>query len=118
MTTTVSIKIAGRAYEIACDEGQARTLENLAVEVDQRAQQLLKAVGPVSDTRLLVMVALTLVDDLTEARKKAGPTKQNAAPVASEAVPVIDEMADQALAASLDLLASRISSIAERIGSA
>lgn len=103
MSATVAITVAGRSYEIACDAGQEPTLTALAVEVDKRAQQLLKSVGPVSDARLLVMVALTLVDDLAEAQGKT--------PAATPA----DDQTDAQLAAGLDRLAARIESIADRL---
>jgi cell division protein ZapA len=101
MAATVALTVAGRSYEIACDAGQEATLAELAVEIDRRAQQLLRSVGPVSDARLLVMVALTLMDDLTEARHSAGLPGDSASAV------------DGALAERLDRLTSRIESIAD-----
>ena len=105
MSATVAITIAGRSYEIACDEGQEQTLKALSVEIDKRAQTLLKAIGPTSDTRLLVMVALTLVDDLHEARGQ---------PPVVAAVSAPDE-SDARIAAALDKLAGRIESIADKL---
>jgi cell division protein ZapA len=107
MTATVPITIAGRTYEIACDPGQEEMLSNLSLDVDRRARELLKAVGPVADTKLLVMVALTLADDV-----------KNGAPPAAEpppAEPPIDEDSDARIAAGLDRLTNRIESIAVRL---
>jgi cell division protein ZapA len=104
MTATVQITIAGRSYEIACDAGQEPTLAALSAEIDKRAQQLLKSVGPTSDAKLLVMVALTLVDDLSEAKGGAPmPAKAN------------DSEADAQFAAGIDKLTARIESIADRL---
>jgi cell division protein ZapA len=105
MSATVAITIAGRAYEIACDAGQEETLRALAVEIDGRAQQLLKAVGPVSDAKLLAMVSLTLADDLAEARGKGAAPKK----------PAEDDQTDARMAAGLDRLTARIEAIADRI---
>jgi cell division protein ZapA len=105
MSASVAITIAGRDYEFSCDEGQEATLTALAGEIDRRATKLLKSVGPVSDARLLVMVALTLADDLNEAGK-------NPAEAAT------DPDADARISAGLDRLAARIESIADRIESA
>ena len=102
MSATVQITIAGRSYEIACDAGQEPTLTKLSADIDKRAQQLLKSVGPVSDAKLLVMVALTLVDDLAEARGGAPAPKQ-------------DGESDAQFAAGLDKLTARIESIADRL---
>jgi len=104
MTATVPITIAGRTYEIACDPGQEAMLSNLSLDVDRRARELLKAVGPVSDTKLLVMVALTLADDI----------KSGAPPAAHASVPS-DDGSDERIAAGIDKLAKRIDSIADRL---
>jgi cell division protein ZapA len=105
MSATVTISIAGRAYEIACDSGQEETLRALAGEIDSRAQQLLKAVGPLSDAKLLAMVSLTLADDLAEARGKGAAPRKEAD----------DAQTDARLAAGLDRLAGRVEAIADRI---
>jgi cell division protein ZapA len=108
MTATVPITIAGRTYEIACDPGQEAMLSNLSLDVDRRARDLLKAVGPVADTKLLVMVALTLADDV----KTGAPPAAHHAP--APAVPA-DDGSDDRIAAGIDKLAKRIDSIADRL---
>lgn len=108
MTATVPITIAGRTYEIACDPGQEAMLSNLSLDVDRRARDLLKAVGPVADTKLLVMVALTLADDV----KTGAPPAAHHPP--APAAPV-DDGSDDRIAAGLDKLAKRIDSIADRV---
>jgi len=104
MSATVQITVAGRSYEIACDAGQEQTLTKLSTDIDKRAQQLLKSVGPVSDAKLLVMVALTLVDDLAEARGgAAAPAKE------------IDPELDFRFAEGIDKLTARVEAIADRL---
>jgi cell division protein ZapA len=112
MPTTVVLRIAGRAYEIACEESQAQALSKLGEDLDRRASGLLKSVGPVADTKLLVMVALTLADELHDTQSKPGHALK-AAPA-----PTHDPAADQRLAAGLEALAARIESIAERVETA
>ena len=107
MTATVPITIAGRTYEIACDPGQEAMLSNLSVDVDRRARDLLKAVGPVADTKLLVMVALTLADDVKTGAPPAAAPPPAPAP--------IDDGSDDRIAAGLDKLAMRIESIADLV---
>jgi cell division protein ZapA len=109
MTATVAITIAGRAYEIACEAGQEAMLTSLSQDVDRRARDLLKAVGPVSDTKLLVMVALTLADDLHEGAPP--PPVRTAAPISDP----FDDEADERIAAGIEKLSRRIDSIAERL---
>ena len=107
MTATVPITIAGRTYEIACDPGQEAMLSNLSLDVDRRARDLLKAVGPVADTKLLVMVALTLADDV---KTGAPPAAHHPAPAAP-----VDDGSDERIASGIEKLATRIDSIADRL---
>ena len=103
MTTRVSITIAGRAYEIGCDDGQEDVVRALAAGVDRRAMEVLRAVGPESEARLLLMVALTLADELAEAERARG-----GASVAADG-------ADAGLAAAVAGLARRIEAIADSL---
>jgi cell division protein ZapA len=117
MSSTVAITIAGRTYEMACEAGQEAMLTSLSQDIDRRARDLLKAVGPVSDTKLLVMVALTLADDLHEGAPP--PPVRTAAPITPpESTLPFDDEADERIAAGIDKLASRIDSIAERLQTA
>ncbi|MFG1418730.1 cell division protein ZapA [Xanthobacter sp. V0B-10] len=64
----VSVTIAGRQYRMACDEGQEEHLVRLAHDIDSRISQLRTAFGEIGDQRLVVMAAITIADELAEAR--------------------------------------------------
>lgn len=66
----VSVTIAGRQYRMACDEGQEEHLIRLARDVDARVGQLRTAFGEIGDQRLTVMAAVTIADELFEARAR------------------------------------------------
>lgn len=66
----VSVTIAGRQYRMACDEGQEEHLIRLARDVDARIGQLRTAFGEIGDQRLTVMAAVTIADELFEARAR------------------------------------------------
>ena len=107
MAAKLAITIIGRTYEISCDEGQQEYVSKLAAEVDRRADALLKMVGQVGDARLLVMVALTMADELTDLRRKVdGRGSVDLGPV------------DDSLASGIESLAERIDAIADRLASA
>ena len=114
MSATAAITIAGRTYEINCESGQEAMLTNLSQDVDRRARDIMKAVGPVSDTLLLVMVALTLADDLHEGNPPAPIAAPAAAPIAAAEALQLDEESDIRIAAGIERLAMRIDSIADR----
>lgn len=103
----VTIDINGRAYQIACHDGEEDRVRNRASELDQRVRKLAAAVGQVGDPLLLVMAGLLLSDELADARAK------QAASAPAEEVPGDD--LDTALASAVEALADRIDGIAERL---
>ncbi|MFG1359246.1 cell division protein ZapA [Xanthobacter pseudotagetidis] len=66
----VSVTIAGRHYRMACDEGQEEHLMRLARDIDTRILDLRGAFGEIGDQRLVVMAAITIADELAEARAR------------------------------------------------
>ncbi len=64
----VNVMVNGRAYTIACDEGEEEHLKELAGEVDNKIRELLGSVGQVGDQRLMLMAALLMADELHMAR--------------------------------------------------
>ncbi|HEY4862769.1 MAG TPA: cell division protein ZapA, partial [Xanthobacteraceae bacterium] len=65
----VSVTIGGRVYRMACDDGQEDHLMRLARDLDQKLAQLREAFGEIGDTRLAVMAAIMVADDLSESRR-------------------------------------------------
>jgi len=66
----VSATIAGRQFRLACENGQEPHLQALAHDIDQRIIDLRAKFGEIGDTRLTVMAALMVADDLSEAERK------------------------------------------------
>ncbi|MGH6790994.1 MAG: cell division protein ZapA [Pseudolabrys sp.] len=66
----VSVIINGRQFRIACDDGQEENLEALAKNLDERIEELRRKFGEIGDTRLTVMAAIQIGDDLSEARRQ------------------------------------------------
>src|SRR4051795_11591183 len=66
----VNVTIAGRAYRMACGEGEEAHLEGLAALYDGKIQEMRGSFGEIGDMRLHVMAELTVADDLAEARRR------------------------------------------------
>src|SRR4051794_35987032 len=66
----VNVTIAGRAYRMACGEGEEAHLEGLAALYDGKIQEMRGAFGEIGDMRLQVMAALTVADELNETKRK------------------------------------------------
>lgn len=63
------ITIRGRAYSVACAQGQEARLAALSKQLNGRVEQIAVAVGDIGDDRLLLIAALALLDELDEARR-------------------------------------------------
>lgn len=102
----VTLQIDKRSYDIACDDGQEDRLRTLAADLDDRIQKIRRSSGDNVETlRLLVMAALFLEDELSEARAGGG----SAAKGKSDG-PAAEQAAD-----TLESVATRIESIAARL---
>jgi cell division protein ZapA len=67
----VSVTIDGRKYRLACNEGEEARLESLAGMIDEKIGEMRAAFGEIGDQRLVIMAALTIADNLGEARDQA-----------------------------------------------
>jgi cell division protein ZapA len=63
------ISIRGRSFSIACAPGQEMRVQRLAEQLDARVRQISDAVGDIGEERLLLITALTLLDELDSARR-------------------------------------------------
>ena len=95
----VSVTIDNRKYRLACNEGEEARLESLAGVIDSKIGELRAAFGEIGDQRLVVMAALTIADNLAEARDAAEAERDRMKTVEAQAMTV---------AAGLDQLSSRI----------
>src|SRR5690349_4305970 len=62
----VTVTINGRHFRMDCEDGQENHLTGLAAELDRRIERLRTNFGEIGDTRLTVMAALTVADELAE----------------------------------------------------
>lgn len=106
----VTISIGGRAYRMACDDGQEDHLSGLGEEVDARIDQLRAAFGEIGDQRLGIMAAITIADELSEARRRLRALEQE---VASERA--ARSVATQRLGETESRVAGAVLSAAERL---
>ena len=58
----VEIAIAGRKFEVACQEGEEHFLHSAAAMLDVEAQHLAEQIGRLPEARMLLMAGLMLAD--------------------------------------------------------
>ena len=68
----VTVTIAGKAYRMACGDGDEPRLERLAALFDGKIDEMRGAFGEIGDMRLHVMAALTIADELHETKERLG----------------------------------------------
>jgi cell division protein ZapA len=113
----VSVSINGRQYRMACDDGQESHLTRLAQELDERIERLRAEFGEIGDMRLTVMAALTLSDELADARERARRLEQEVAVLqeTGEAAAERAQATQTAIVAAFNSAAERIEMVAQRL---
>jgi cell division protein ZapA len=106
----VTVTINGRQFRMACEDGQESHLLRLAQDLDQRIERLRGTFGEIGDTRLTVMAALTVADELADASGKLRRLEEDLAGL-QDARAAAAERADATQAA----VAAALNSAAERI---
>jgi cell division protein ZapA len=116
----VTVQINERAYTVACGDGEEAHLKDLAAHINQHMSALAREVGQVGETRLLLMAALLVADELFEARQKTGmlETEIQALSNARSSAQERSREAEGLLADMLDTAARRIEDMAKRIDAA
>lgn len=91
------VSIRGRQYSIACAPGREQRLVTLSRQLDERVEGIARAVGEVGDDRLLLVAALSLLDELDAASQgvavAAAPELDRAAHALSDAARRIEALA-------------------------
>jgi cell division protein ZapA len=75
----VNIKVNGHDYVVGCEDGQEWRLAELARTVDAQIRQVARDVGPLGETRLILMGALVMADELAELRSEVETLKSQVA---------------------------------------
>jgi cell division protein ZapA len=113
----VNVTINGRHYRMGCEDGQEDHVTQLALDIDNRIEQLRGAHGEIGDQRLTVMAALTVADELTESARRIRRLEEEIAALQDARV-VAAERAQQtqaAVVAALNAAAERIEQITRQI---
>ena len=100
----VTLRINGFNYTLGCPDGEESHLHARAEEVVKRIDTAKASVGQSGESRMLVMAALMLADDLFESRKRVAELE--AEPAGAPAKP------DRKLATRINRMAKRAEDIA------
>ena len=118
--TQVSVTIAGHIYRMACAQGEEEHLQELAHQFEARIEMLRQNFGEIGDQRLVMMTAITVADELSEAKVRIATLEAELSGLRttkSEGEALRDALADD-IAVSLSEAAERIERIAHELNGA
>jgi cell division protein ZapA len=112
----VVVKVNGRDFPLSCADGQEARTRRLAQYVDAKVGEFTKGLGQVGEARLLLLAALVIADELSDANDALQQERNRAARAASaETIVEPTAAAVQGAASGIRSMAERIESIAARI---
>jgi cell division protein ZapA len=113
----VNVTINGRQFRMACEDGEEARLSRLAEDLDASIATLRTRFGEIGDTRLTVMAALTLADQLSETKDKLQRLEPELATLRNASVASADhsQATQTAVVAALNAAAERIENITKRL---
>ncbi len=82
----IDILVNDRSYKVACQDGQEERLMRLAAHLDRETHALGRELGQIGEARLLLLAALTVCDELFEARMKLSEAEALAQPLDQETI--------------------------------
>lgn len=115
--TEVTATIAGRQFRLACADGEEEHLQTLASDLDKRIVDLRARFGEIGDTRLTVMAALTIADELGEAMRTIRAREEEIAALNDARVAATDraKAASSAVVHAFNSAAERIEGITRKL---
>jgi len=78
------IEVNGRPYSVGCEDGQEQHLLELARLFDRQVRQVSQDMGQLGDTRLFLMGALLLADELSDVKARLATVQADLARLQSD----------------------------------
>jgi len=113
----VTATIAGRQFRLACEDGQEEHLLALSAEIDGRIAELRQRFGEIGDTRLTVMAALMVADEVSEANARIRRMEEEIAALQDARVVAADraKQASAAVVGAFNSAAERLEGITRKL---
>lgn len=113
----VTVSIDGKAYRMACEEGQEQHLEELAAGFDRYVSHLKSQFGEIGDLRLTVMAGIMVMDELHEVTRRLDRLEQEAEELRKGREGVLSEVSksEEAIAHALGELTTQIQGMAAKL---
>ena len=113
----VTVMIDGKAYRMACEEGQEGHLTDLAAQFDRYVAHLKSQFGEIGDLRLTVMSGIMVMDELTETQRRLKAVESDLENLKRnrDAVLASSSRTEENVAVALEEMSQRILAIASKV---
>ena len=113
----VTVTIDGKAYRMACEEGQEDHLTGLAARFDQYVGHLKSQFGEIGDLRITVMAGIMVMDELSELSRKVASLEAEVEKLNSARAGALEDrdQNEQVLVSMLSELTGRLDSLAAKL---
>ncbi|WP_416795696.1 cell division protein ZapA [Ciceribacter azotifigens] len=113
----VTVTIDGKAYRMACEEGQEAHLVDLATRFDNYVSHLKSQFGEIGDLRITVMAGIMVMDELSEMNRKIAEMERELAGLREgrDTAAAGNQRKEELLAATIAELAERLNAITRKL---
>lgn len=113
----VMVTIDGKAYRMACEEGQEGHLTELAEGFDRYVGHLKTQFGEIGDLRLTVMAGIMVMDELSELTRRLKAIESEVATLRDGRESVMAEVSkgEETIAVALGELTAQIQGMAAKL---
>ncbi|MBW9117889.1 cell division protein ZapA [Rhizobium cauense] len=113
----VTVTIDGKAYRMACEEGQEGHLTDLATRFDNYVGHLKGQFGEIGDLRITVMAGIMVMDEISELSRRVADLESELETLRNtrDTVLTANARTEESLAAALGEVTSRIRGITDKL---
>ncbi|MDE1157804.1 MAG: cell division protein ZapA [Neorhizobium sp.] len=113
----VTVMIDGKAYRMACEEGQEGHLADLADRFDQYVMHLKGQFGEIGDLRITVMAGIMIMDELSELNRKVASLEGQVDAMTSNTAGSLEmqHRNEQAMVSAIGDLTARLEGMAAKL---
>jgi cell division protein ZapA len=113
----VTVTIDGKAYRMACEEGQEAHLTDLATRFDRYVIHLKEQFGEIGDLRVTVMAGIMIMDEVADMTRKVATLEAELESLRGnrDTALAANARTEEALAGVLDEVATSIRGITEKL---
>lgn len=113
----ITVSIDGKAYRMACEEGQEQHLLDLAQRFDRYVGHLKTQFGEIGDLRLTVMAGIMVMDEMTELSRQVAALQTEVAGLreTSDGAAASRETRDHQVTAAIEEVTARLNALAAKL---